>query len=267
MSRLEQAFSEVHYLDGLCERNTFLNRRHPAINLFLTICFLIVVVSFDKYQISMLLAAGIILMIQFEMADLKISEFFYHVRAVLPLLLLVGVMNPVLDRSVIAMAGEISITGGMISMCTMLIKGLFCLASAYLLIAVTGMEKICYALRIFHVPKIIVTVIMLIYRYLILLLKETSSLTLAYSLRAPSEKGIHYRTWGTLAGQLLLRSIDRAQEVFESMCLRGFEGEFFVKDHIRVTAADVIYFVAGVISILCIWKIPIFELVERTVFG
>ena len=66
----------------------------------------------------------------------------------------------------------------------------------------------------------------MIYRYIILLLQEGSRLATAYALRAPGQKGIHFRAWGSLLGQLLLRSIDRAQLVYESMQLRGFAGAF-----------------------------------------
>ena len=48
----------------------------------------------------------------------------------------------------------------------------------------------------------------------------------AYSLRAPGQKGIHISAWGSFLGQLLLRSMDRAQALYESMELRGFSGEF-----------------------------------------
>lgn len=48
----------------------------------------------------------------------------------------------------------------------------------------------------------------------------------AYSLRAPRQKGIHFKAWGSFVGQLLLRSMDRAGVVYESMTLRGYQGEF-----------------------------------------
>lgn len=62
-----------------------------------------------------------------------------------------------------------------------------------------------------------VVVLLLTYRYLILLLQEGSRMSAAYALRAPYSKGIAFNAWGTLVGQLLLRSIDRAQTVYESM--------------------------------------------------
>ena len=48
----------------------------------------------------------------------------------------------------------------------------------------------------------------------------------AYHLRAPGQKGIHISAWGSFLGQALLRSMDRAQELYSSMLLRGYEGEF-----------------------------------------
>ena len=48
----------------------------------------------------------------------------------------------------------------------------------------------------------------------------------AYSLRAPGQKGVHISAWGSFLGQLLLRSMDRAEALYESMGLRGFCGDF-----------------------------------------
>ena len=70
----------------------------------------------------------------------------------------------------------------------------------------------------------------------------------AYALRAPGQKGVHFKVWGSLAGQLLLRSIDRAAEVYESMALRGYQGEFTyaVKEPCRWK--DILYFLAWTVA-------------------
>ena len=93
----------------------------------------------------------------------------------------------------------------------------------------TRMEDLCYALQKLHVPGTFVTVLMLTYRYIIVLLKEMERMTDAYTLRAPGQKGLHYKVWGTMVGQLLLRSMDRAQTVYDSMRLRGYCGEFYLR--------------------------------------
>ena len=168
-------------------------------------------------------------------------------RLILPLVVFVGIFNPFFDRSPMMQIGGggdaaagIWITGGMISMVTLMIKGLFTVLSAYVLIATTSIEELCYALRVIRVPKIIVIVILLIYRYFGLMGNEADRITTAYHLRAPSQNGIHYKAWGTLVGQWLLRSMDRAGVVYESMTLRGFTGDFRTKKR-AATLADVVY--------------------------
>ena len=135
-------------------------------------------------------------------------------------------------------------------MLTLVIKGILSVLASYLLIATTTIEKICYALRIIHVPSIIVTQIMLMYRYISMLIGEAERITKAYSLRAPGQKGIHFKVWGSLAGQLLLRSIDKAETVYDSMCLRGFNGEFYYSENQKFAMSDIIYFVVWIIILL-----------------
>ena len=158
-------------------------------------------------------------------------------------MLFVGAFNPFFDRQVmfyIGGNGGIPVTGGVISMLTLMLKGFYCVLSAYILIATTSIEEICYALRMIRVPKVVVIVILLIYRYFGLMGSEADRIATAYSLRAPSQKGIRYNAWGTLVGQWLLRSMDRAGTVYESMLLRGFKGDFWVKKR-SAQALDFIY--------------------------
>ena len=75
-------------------------------------------------------------------------------------------------------------------------------------------------------PKLLTNLLLLTFRYVGLLLSEVAVMQQAYSLRAPGQKGIHISAWGSFLGQLLLRSMDRAQVLYESMELRGFCGEF-----------------------------------------
>ena len=148
----------------------------------------------------------------------------------------------------------------MISMATLMLKGAFAVLASYLLILTTSMESICYALRLLHVPKIMVTMVLLIYRYVIVLLKEAERISQAYSMRAPDQKGIHYRAWGTLLGQLMLRSIDRAQTVYESMLLRGFDGSFRLSKKQKMDRRSAVY-LAGWLGIVVLLRyVSVFKL-------
>jgi cobalt/nickel transport system permease protein len=73
------------------------------------------------------------------------------------------------------------------------------------------------------------------------LAEEANVMTQAYSLRAPGQKGIHYKAWGSFLGQLLLRSMDRAEELYSSMLLRGYHGEFYYAQGGGSSIRDVLY--------------------------
>ena len=64
---------------------------------------------------------------------------------------------------------------------------------------------------------------------------------------AEGQKGVHFKVWGSLMGQMLLRSMDRAEVIYESMCLRGFDGVFRLKKEIRFCARDAVYLVLWIV--------------------
>ena len=115
-------------------------------------------------------------------------------------------------------------------MVTLMMKGVFSLMASFLLIATTSIDSLCAALRKLHLPGILTTLLLLTYRYIGVMIQEVAVMTQAYRLRAPGQKGIHISAWGSFLGQLLLRSIDRAEELYGSMLLRGFRGEFYYAD-------------------------------------
>ncbi|WP_243111828.1 cobalt ECF transporter T component CbiQ [Butyrivibrio sp. CB08] len=233
-----------------------MNRLHPVGKLLVCVFYILVVTSFDKYALDKLILMAVFPIFGFVVGELSIKEGLYRMRLILPLVLFVGIFNPFFDRNVLFSIGEgtaheIAVTGGVISMLTLMLKGFYAVLSAYILIATTSIEEICYGLRAIHVPKIIVIVIMLIYRYFGLMGNEANRIMTAYMLRAPKQKGIHYRAWGSLVGQWLLRSMDRASAVYESMTLRGFNGDFRVKRK-GVNPIDVLYPAAWILMFVFI---------------
>ena len=139
------------------------------------------------------------------------------------------------------MLGSLPVSGGVVSMLTLMGKGVLCLMASFLLMASTPIDALCAALRRLHVPKMIVTLLLLTYRYVGVMTEELAVMTDAYHLRAPGQKGIHVSAWGSFLGQLLLRSMDRAQELYASMLLRGYHEHFHYADIPRFSLRDGLY--------------------------
>lgn len=241
MSRISDAITDLHKMDMEAGKAGWLQGIHPLPKLLVTLLFILLAVSFGKYDLSGILKMGIYLIVLFVIGDISVKLLLKRMKIVLFLVCLVGIANPFFDRRMLFSLGGLTVTGGMVSAVTLMLKGIFAVSASYLLMAATSMEDICYALRKLHIPKMFVTILMLVYRYIILFLKEIERMTDAYMLRAPGQKGIHYKAWGTMVGQLLLRSMDRAQTVYDSMMLRGYNGEFYLRCKKKAGASDYLY--------------------------
>lgn len=242
MSRINSAIHEIHYMDTLSARDQWVNGIHPLVKLVLTIGYIALLVSFQKYDVAGVLGMAVYPLAVFILAEVSFTDSLRRLRIVLPLVCFIGILNPFFDKNYILVAG-IRVSAGVLSMITLIMKGIFSVLASYLLIATTSVDKLCYAFCMIHIPKTIVTQFMLTFRYITVLLEETDRITQAYMLRAPHQNGIHFRAWGSLAGQLLLRSMDRANEVYESMLLRGFQGDYrYLKDRIVLNRRDALYF-------------------------
>lgn len=263
MSKMNQAVCGIRKLDELAAKDRWVNKLHPLVKLFLTVVYITLVVSFPKYDLAGLAGMAVYPIVVFIIGEISFRDAVYRMRVVLPLVCVVGIFNPVFDRKIILNIGNIAVSGGVISMCTLMGKGIFSVLASYLLMVSTSIEKICYALRLLHVPKLLVTQILLTYRYISLLLSEASRMTQAYALRAPGQRGIHFKAWGSLAGGLLLRSMDRAEYVYESMCIRGYCGEFYYGERIKFCGKDVIYLLFWTVIFLVLRFLPVMEMLGR----
>ena len=237
-------------MDELAALESPVHALSPTAKLLTTIVYILTVVSFDKYDLS-----GIVIMVLwpvflYQLSGISVGTCFYRLRAVLPLVMAVGLFNPVFDRAPLLYVGSVAVSGGVISMITLLLKGVFCLMAAFLLIATTHIDSICASLRKLHVPGMLVTLLLLTYRYVGVMMEELAIMTDAYMLRAPGQKGIKFSAWGSFLGQLLLRSMDRAQELYSGMLLRGYHEHFHYAPSKRFDGRDGAFMAVSILLFL-----------------
>lgn len=210
-NKATNALSEIRNIEELAEGDTVIHKLNPLLKLIVTIAYIYAVVSFDKYAFIPLVLMSLIPIVIYILARIRISTCFYKLRIIMPFILMVGVFNPIIE-------GET----GLVSMFTLMIKGVLSLMMSFIFVATTPIDSLCNSLRRVHFPKFLVTLLLLTYRYLGVLTHEISIMSDAYHLRAPKQKGIAPKAWGSFLGQLLLRSMDKAQEIYNSMMLRGY---------------------------------------------
>jgi len=127
----------------------------------------------------------------------------------------------------------LSITdNGIMIFFTAILKSFLSLIVFTSLVISTKDMELLGGLRKIYLPKVIVSIIFLMYRYLFLIRDEAKAGQLAINSRV-FQKSYHNvnKRLAYLAGSLFIKSFDRAENIYKSMESRGFEGEFHELDN------------------------------------
>ncbi|MGD2158398.1 MAG: cobalt ECF transporter T component CbiQ [Anaerolineales bacterium] len=125
---------------------------------------------------------------------------------------------------------------GFVRFLSILLRSWLSVQMAILLTATTQFPDLIHALRHLRVPKIIVSTISFMYRYLFVLSDEAMRLMRARTARSAQALSQNSRPGGSvrwrakvaggMSGQLFLRSYERSERVYNAMLSRGYRGEY-----------------------------------------
>jgi cobalt/nickel transport system permease protein len=114
--------------------------------------------------------------------------------------------------------------GGWRAALSIVARSTLCLATMILLTNTTPFAEILATLRSLGLPAILVTVLALMYRYLFVLIDEAERMQRARKSRTFTRERAHvWRSTAALAGQLFVRSTERAERIHTAMCARGWK--------------------------------------------
>ncbi len=228
MASFDAALFDLGRLDSLSYGESIVHRLDPRSKLLATVAFVLVVVSFPRYEVIALLPLFFFPIIMAILADLPIGFVVRKLAIVSPFAIFIGIFNPLLDRQVFFELGPLAITGGWLSFGSVMIRFVLTVGAAIILIATTSFPGVCAALERLRVPRLFVVQMMLLYRFIFVLVEESLRLMRAMNLRRFRGKGPHIRLFVRLLGTLFLRTMDRAERVYWAMRSRGFDGEIRV---------------------------------------
>ena len=243
MHDLESTWNNLKVFDELAAQKTPVHRVHPLAKLLTTLAFILAVASFGKYDLAALLPLVLYPVVIISLGRLPAAYLFQRLLLVVPFVFFIGIFNPWFDQAPLIQIGTITISGGWISFLSILIRVALTVSAALILMATSGLNEIAAALLIIKIPKVFVMQLLFLFRYLSVLLEETARIIRAHSLRSFSGKGngIRFKVWGSLVGQLLLRTMNRAERIYQAMLCRGFSGEIHSAGIRKIVWTDILY--------------------------
>jgi cobalt/nickel transport system permease protein len=138
-------------------------------------------------------------------------------------------------------------TEGAIDFISILIKAWLSVLVATLLVTTTKFPSVVAAMRSLRVPKVIVSVVSFMYRYIFVIADEALRLHRAREARSANPRGesvgsIGWRAkvLGGMIGSLFLRSYERSERIYSAMLSRGFDGELRTLREHKLGTRDVL---------------------------
>lgn len=82
----------------MARKETRIHKIHPLVKLLTTFVYLIMVVSFGKYEIGSLLPFVFYPVIIFTLAEIPVAPILKRILLVEPLIIGIGILNPLFDH-------------------------------------------------------------------------------------------------------------------------------------------------------------------------
>lgn len=238
MADIRSKINEIYSLEQLSAGNTSIHCIHPLAKLGVTGIYLLCVISFDRYSAARLAPYLFYPIMVMVLAEIPFAMVLKRAAVALPFCLFAGISNLIFDRSPAFVLGGVTISSGWLSLWTLLFRTLLCVSAIVILVAVTPFSRLTDQLRRLHMPELLVTLLEMIYRYIGVLGEEAASMVTAFRLRGNGAKWPDPRQFGSFVGQLLLRSADRAERVYQAMQCRCYALRDRKKNHVKWCSAD-----------------------------
>lgn len=235
---------DIDYMDMLAAGDSPLHRIDPRAKLITTLIFIVAVISYDKYTLAALTPFFLYPLVFIYAGGIPAGYILKKVLIVSPFAVCVGICNPLIDRDVLFHLGSVGISGGWASFISIMMRFMLTVSAVLSLVSVTGFNAVCESLLKLGVPKPLVVQLLFFNRYMLVLAHEAASMARARSLRTFNTGSMKLGGFVSLAGNLLVRTIDRAERIYQAMSCRGFNGHIPLIKPMRLGTRDMI-FIAG----------------------
>ena len=267
MASIEGAILDFKRLDLLASGDTGLHRLDPRAKVLVTALFVVLVISHDRYEISALVPFIIFPAALIAAGNLPAGYIAGKILLLCPVVIVVGIFNPLFDRAIMLQLGPVGISGGWLSFVSIVFRSLLTVGSAFVLLALTGFPGLCRALEQLGMPRTFAVQLLFLYRYIFVLTEEAGRAVRARQLRSCGTKGQGMGSFATLVGHLLLRTWQRAERVHVAMLSRGFDGRFHTSRETSFGSRELLFVIGWGGVLILLRSINLSHLVGTVVMG
>lgn len=241
-----------HFIDRFAYQDSPIHRLDPRAKTIAVVAYSIALISLPRYAIPSPWYA-IFPAILLLWGGIPLRFVAKHTLLVSPFILFAAVLSPVFDRTPI-FVGHVMMRGGWVTAISLMIRFVLGMAALIGLASTTRFPELLKGLEQMHVPRILITQLRFLYRYLFVLVDEAMHMRQARQAR-DAGKGPWLGRWRAGGGQigvLFLRTLETAERMHLAMIARGYDGTIRLLRSLRWSTADTVFLlsVAAYLSIV-----------------
>lgn len=143
----------------------------------------------------------------------------------------------------------------LIKAASVILKALGAMSTMYMLTLSTSTDEIITVLRRMHIPKIIIELMNMIYRFIFIIMDAQSKMhNSAQSRLGYIDFKTSVYTFGNIASNLFIVSLKKANAYYNALESRGYNGELlFLEEEKKCKVAHMILAIVYVATLVLIW--------------
>lgn len=260
----------VHFLDPYLPRPSAIHRLDPRVKLVLTLVFILIVALTPPgaWAVYILLFA-IILSVEL-LSELGVGFVLRRALFALPFVMAalpIIFTYPGPDFASFPL-GPWTVTisqGGLERFISIALKSWISVQAAIILASSTTFPDLLVAMRAIRLPRLLVAIFSLMWRYLFVLADEVLRMNRARAARSghpddPKRKVGGTVAWraqvtGRMAGSLFLRALERSDRIYMAMVSRGYDGEIRSLPLPALRPLDWLITITGILFLILVFSI------------
>lgn len=233
------------FFDKYSGLNSIIHRLDARIKFLSSLIFILFVVFTPPSYFTKFLFYFIFIFIVVIISHIPFLYILRRSLVIIPFVLFIGIFIPFLKNGEVA--GSYNIWGfrlsvsytGLLILWNIFIKAFLSSVALIILSTTTQFNTLLDGLKSLKIPFIFIMIISLMYRYMFILQEKAILLDRARKLRAYGKMQI--RAFGNIIAMLFIKSYNKGEQVYVSMCLRGFDGNIRTLNRLKISRLDVLY--------------------------
>jgi cobalt/nickel transport system permease protein len=213
-----------HYIDRFAYQDSPIHRLDPRAKILAVLAFSAVLISGSRYMMPSPWYA-VFPAILLLWGGIPIRFVLKHTLIVSPFIAFLVLLSPVFDRTPVHFNGY-QVSGGWLTAGTVMIRFVLGMAALIALASTTRFPELLKGLERLGVPRLLVTQLRFLYRYLFLLVDQAMHLRRARNARDAGRgpRAWRFRAAAGVVGVLFVRTLEQAERMHLAMMARGYDG-------------------------------------------